>query len=173
MPLKEMTCCFTGHRPHKLFLGGDSLSGQSRIKKALSESILVAAAKGYKYFVSGMARGVDMWAAEKVLEIKKSGLNISLVCAVPYRGQPERWQESEKRQYFNILNEADKLYYACDNYTRECMDMRNRLMVDMSSLVIAVYDGRRGGTKNTIDYAIKRGRKIVVIRPGEEEGIFP
>lgn len=30
-------------------------------------------------------------------------------------------------------------------------------MVDHSSLLIAAYDGEAGGTKNTIDYALRRG----------------
>ena len=34
---------------------------------------------------------------------------------------------------------------------------RDEWMVDQSSRVIAVYDGVSGGTKNTIDYAVRCG----------------
>jgi hypothetical protein len=37
-------------------------------------------------------------------------------------------------------------------------------MVDHCALLIAVYDGESsGGTKNTIDYARKRGRGVILI----------
>ena len=34
-------------------------------------------------------------------------------------------------------------------------------MVDRSNLVIAVFNGERGGTKNTIDYASSKGICVV------------
>lgn len=45
------------------------------------------------------------------------------------------------------------------------MQLRNQYMVDASAVLIAVYDGQSGGTKNTVDYARGRGRKIIEIRP--------
>ena len=34
-------------------------------------------------------------------------------------------------------------------------------MVDNSNLVIAVWNGEKSGTKNTVDYAMRRGVKVV------------
>jgi hypothetical protein len=36
-------------------------------------------------------------------------------------------------------------------------------MVDHSSLVIAVFNGERGGTKNTLDYAKRKGVACIII----------
>lgn len=44
---------------------------------------------------------------------------------------------------------------------------RNAYMVDHSSLVIAVYDGMAGGTKNTVDYAAARSVRIITLDPRE------
>jgi hypothetical protein len=33
-------------------------------------------------------------------------------------------------------------------------------MVDRSNLVIAVFNGKKSGTKNTVDYAIKKGINV-------------
>ena len=46
-------CCFTGHRPEKLFLI------DSEIIKALEKAISKAVADGFTTFISGMARGVS------------------------------------------------------------------------------------------------------------------
>ena len=54
-------CCFTGHRPEKLRRSGQDIriELESEIRKAIQD--------GYITFISGMARGVDIWAAEIVL----------------------------------------------------------------------------------------------------------
>lgn len=38
--------------------------------------------------------------------------------------------------------------------------VRNKEMVDMADLVIAIWDGRSRGTKDTIDYAIKTNKRL-------------
>ena len=45
------------------------------------------------------------------------------------------------------------------------MIQRDEYMVDKSSLLIAVFDGSKGGTKHTFDYALKKGISIVRINP--------
>ena len=47
-----------------------------------------------------------------------------------------------------------------------CMEERNRYMVDHASLLIAVHDGLPGGTRRTIEYALRRGIGIVDIPVG-------
>ena len=62
-------CCFTGHRPGKL---GKT---EHEIKTLLETTIDRAIARGYTTFLTGMAEGTDIWAAEIILEkkTKKSG----------------------------------------------------------------------------------------------------
>ena len=59
---RRKRCCFTGHRPEKL------KCDEATIKSALSCGIDAAIQDGYRTFISGMTRGVDIWAAELVLE---------------------------------------------------------------------------------------------------------
>ena len=59
--------CFTGHRPEKL------KQSESVIVKALETAIKEAIADGKNVFISGMACGVDIWAAEIVLRLRKEG----------------------------------------------------------------------------------------------------
>ena len=69
--------CFTGHRPEKL------KQSESVIVKALETAIKEAIADGKNVFISGMARGVDIWAAEIVLRLRKEGANVKLICVSP------------------------------------------------------------------------------------------
>ena len=49
------------------------------------------------------------------------------------------------------------------HYDRGCMLRRNRYMVDRSSLLIAAFDGSKGGTLYTASYALKHGVEVTVI----------
>ena len=48
-----------------------------------------------------------------------------------------------------------------NHYYKACYQKRNEWMVDRSSLVIAVWNGQPSGTKNTIDYANRKGTNVV------------
>lgn len=154
-----LACCFTGHRPEKLH------AGEMQIKLALQKEISIAIASGITIFISGMARGVDLWAAQLVLKRKKENPEIKLFCAVPYEGFEKRWPPEWRRVYREIWNAADgrKVFYP--SFTYAAFQARNRWMVDHSVRVIAVYNGGRGGTFNTIEYAKRQDVRVCVI-PG-------
>ena len=48
------------------------------------------------------------------------------------------------------------------------MQKRNRYMVDKSDIILAIWNGEKsGGTWNTIEYAQKKGKKIIYIMLSE------
>ena len=64
-----------------------------------------------------------------------------------------------------MLAACDEVKVFSERYNRGCYFVRNRYMVDESSRVIAVYDGRsNGGTVFTMQYARAKGRAVHVIR---------
>lgn len=150
-------CSFTGHRPEKLNIA------PQEVKRRLRSEIQRAISDGFNCFISGMARGVDMWAAEIVLEEKEKNKNIRLFCAVPYEGFERPWAESEKQRYERIIFNADGVKYICKNYSISCFQIRNCYMVNHCERLIAVYNGAAGGTKNTLYYASKKGVEIINI----------
>lgn len=89
-------CCFTGHRPEKLFLV------DREIIKELEREIKAAIERGYTTFISGMARGVDIWAAEIVLNLRKKNKDLHLICASPYEGFESRWSQDWQKRYKKI-----------------------------------------------------------------------
>lgn len=147
--------CFTGHRPEKL------TRSERDIKRDLEKEIRQAMEDGLTVFISGMARGVDIWAAQIVLRLRGQGHDIKLICACPYAGFESRWSESWQKQYRQVLAAADFVKYG--EYSPSCFQARNEWMVNHSSRVIAVFGGRKSGTKNTIDYALKSGVPVVHI----------
>lgn len=155
--LRLHRACFTGHRPHKLH------QPESVVIAALESKIREAIDDGFATFISGMAWGVDIWAAEIVLRLKAEGLPIHLIAAVPYDGFEKSWGEDWKQRYYAVLSAADYVKYICAHYNRGCYQIRNQWMVDRSSRLIAAYTGEAGGTKNTVDYAARKGVPIVYV----------
>ena len=157
--LRLHRCCFTGHRPDKMGFEED------KIKPILEKAIDDAIADGYVTFITGMAMGTDIWAAEIVLERKKINKSLHLICALPHPDFDSRRSMIEKIRFNNIIQNADLVKEISDSYFGSCYQVRNEWMVDRSSLVIAVFNGQKGGTKNTIDYAKKKCVKIVNVVP--------
>ena len=42
-------------------------------------------------------------------------------------------------------------------------------MVDLTTHLIAVYDGQKGGTKYTVDYAKEKGLFVLIIDPMDDK----
>lgn len=152
-------CCFTGHRPEKL------TRSEKAIKADLEKEIRQAIADGLDVFITGMARGVDIWAAEIVLQLRESGMPVRLMCASPFDGFERSWSEDWQRRYRAVMQAADHTLFVCPGYSKSCFQIRNEWLVNHSARVIAVFNGERGGTKNTIDYTNRLGMELSVI-PG-------
>ncbi len=155
--LRKRRCCFTGHRPEKLHMS------QQDVNSALEREIRVAIAQGYQTFITGMARGVDIWAAEIVLRIRDEGIPVHLIAASPFEGFENSWPYEWRNRYLTIMAAADIKRFISPGYDRGCFQRRNEWMVDRCGLVIAVFNGEKGGTKNTIDYADRHGVPVVII----------
>lgn len=164
--IKNETCCFTGHRPQKLSWGYNEQDERCKqLKRILKSQIEQMITNGIRTFISGMALGTDIWAAEIVLELKSSYPNVRLVAAIPHEGQQIRWSDEYKKRYSDIRNAADDEVVLHEHYTKSCMHERNRWMVDRSACLIAVFNGEKGGTKGTIEYAQRKGLNVVLINP--------
>jgi len=133
-------CCFTGHRPEKLHAAEDI------VLQRLDSAISTALQDGYTTFISGMAKGVDIWAAELVLERRRLMPGINLICAVPYAGFGLHWKDDWTKRFKDVLYVADHVQYVCKEYSRSVYQYRNEWMVDHASLLIAAYTGEKGGT---------------------------
>ena len=149
--------CFTGHRPEKLTRDRQSI--QTELETVIHEAI----ADGLFVFITGMARGTDIWAAQIVLKLRQDGYPVKLICACPYDGFETRWDADWQRQYHEVRNAADLIKYLCASYHSACFQYRNEWMVNHAARVIAVFNGRQSGTKNTIDYAKKHQVPVVFI----------
>ena len=110
-----------------------------------------------------LSQGADMGGSIPCWGVTLELKDVTLEAAIPFGDQPGRWDEAQRRRYNSLIDRADKVTVLQIGYTSDCMMQRNRYMVDRSSLLLACFDGRPGGTMNTILYAERSGVKTVVI----------
>lgn len=163
----ERTCAFTGHRPKKFPWGYNEADARCiALKGALAAQIARLADAGYTDFLSGMAEGVDTWAALAVLDLQKENPALRLHCILPCEGQADRWPASARERYYSILERAGSVVYVGRAYRGDCMLRRNRYLVEHAACLLAVYNGeRRGGTAATVRYARSLGRELLILDP--------
>lgn len=161
---REKTCCFTGHRPDKLPWGTDERDPRClALKKSMEREIEGLYLCGCRHFISGMARGADLYFAEAALALREKYPDLTVEGAVPCQSQADRWPEEERRRWRACLDACDLETMVQQNYDRGCMHRRDRYMVDRSSAILAVFDGTPGGTMYTLNYAMERRLEILLL----------
>lgn len=168
------SCCFTGYRPHRFSFSPDGLRPEM-VQAALGQQIRRLYDEGYRTFISGMSAGVDLWAAAEVLALRQEHADVTLIAAVPFRGQESHWSIPLQREYRRILDGAQQVEYlfdevAAEENAAECYRKRNRWMVDRADTVLAVCEidiaDSRTGTAATVRYARRLQKRILYIHPG-------
>ena len=156
--------CFTGHRPEKLMKPYDESSQIiTFIKAELKKYILSSINDGYDSFYSGVARGVDIFASEIVIELRKEYPNIKHIAVIPYKEQSLKWNFVWRERYEKIIANSDIKLILSEEYYSGCLIDRNAFMIENTQRVIAVYNGGHNGTYNTINLAKKYSKEIILI----------
>ena len=156
------SCCFTGHRPGKLpWKYREEDPRCQLLKKQIADALEAAYEEGYRHFLCGMAMGCDLYFCESVLHLRERHPEVTLEAAVPCPTQPDAWPRRERERYARLLAACDVETVVSDRYSASCMTRRDRYMVDHASLLIAAFDGSPGGTRYTMEYAMRRGIDVV------------
>ena len=162
MPDKSKSCCFTGHRPGKLPWGYEERDPRcADLKRRLYDAVEAAYEDGFRHFLCGMAQGCDQYFCECVLTLRRAHPEITLEAAIPCPGQADLWPAAQRARYARLVAACSFETLVSSSYTPYCMQRRDRYMVDHASLLIAVFDGASGGTRYTIDYAMRRGVPVL------------
>lgn len=163
--LMQKTVAFSGHRTNRI---AKFTTDRQRLFIEVAHNTWAGIEefcikKGYHTFLSGMADGFDIIAAEEVLRLKKDYPYIRLKCVIPFKGQADRHPEADKQRYNNILAQADEVVTLSDNYFEGCFLLRNDYLLDNSAFLMVYYDAIApvGGTYYTLKKAVEQKMKFV------------
>lgn len=152
--IEDKTVCFTGHR-HINYQKTNCL--ENEIRKA----VLL----GYDTFLSGGAIGFDQLAARFVLNLKEEYPFIRLIFVLPCDkySMSSKWNAIQKKEFYNLCNNADGIICLSNYYYDGCMKKRNEKLVELSSYCIAYMTRERSGTGQTVRMMRKKGCNIVIL----------
>lgn len=147
----ENSVAFTGHRTYE----GEADGELRQLLRELYD-------EGYRTFLSGMARGFDLAAAEAVLELRGELSDVRLVAVVPFEGFRSHFRGRSLMRYDAVLDAADERLVVSMYRGNVGFFERNDYLVDNASLVVAWWNGvKRGGTAYTVAKARREHRPVV------------
>ena len=146
------TCALSGHRV---------LSRQFS-KQLLQQQLRALLEEGADTFLCGMALGFDLICAETLTALRTQ-YRLRLVACIPCADQACRFTPAQKQAYLRALSACDESVVLHERYVDGCMFERNRCMVDRCDVLLAYLETERGGTFYTVNYAKKRGNRIVFL----------
>lgn len=154
-----MNIAITGHRPDSL---DKDYSYTSDLWRYIYDELESTFTKiNPKKIYTGMALGVDTVAAEIAIK-----MGIPYVACVPFPGQEEVWTPAQQVHY-NMLKEfADSVVNVSPGPMQPSKyQIRNQYMVDNADIVVAVWNGWKGGTRNCVEYALRQQVPVWRIDP--------
>lgn len=151
-------CSFTGHRHieyrHKY-----------TVSDLVARAIAYAYGEGCRDFYIGGALGFDTVAAQQVLLFRMSHPDVTLNLVLPCRDQTKNWSDTQREMYDYFLSEADTVEYVSEEYTRSCMSVRNRRLVEHCDILIAYVGHDRSGSSQTRRMAETAGKTVYNLYP--------
>jgi len=159
MTPRDKTVCFSGHRIIPEY-------EKAGLIKRIEETVAALAGEGYTDFLAGGAVGFDTLASHTVLRMRTVFPFLRLNLLLPCRDQSERWPADDRAAYADILSRCDGYVYLADRYFPGCMQQRNRILADRSSVCICCMRSSssvqpRGGTANTVGYCQRKGLRVI------------
>ena len=163
----ERTACFTGHRPREVMAFEPLDARCERLTEAFDREVQrLVQQQRVDMFLCGMADGFDLFAAQRLLWLRRMDRipqGVYLIAVLPYPGHirsmpRKRWTEA----YQEVLLCAQDALVVSAEYGPEAYKKRNAYMVEHARYVLAFWNhSPRSGTGQTVRMAEKSGRTIV------------
>lgn len=150
--LNIFTVAFFGHRYVDNVLKVESLL-EELIRKLVDEN-------EYVDFLVGRNGDFDQCVSSSVLRVQKSHRddNSALVLVLPY---PTAEYLNNEESFHEYYTDVEISYAASVAHPKSAIQIRNRELVDRADLIICYIEHEKGGAWQTVQYAIKQGKKVI------------
>ena len=143
------------------FFGHREIQRASEIEERLERLLYeLITQKSYVELLVGRDGEFDLIAASAVRRaIHSYGYgNTSLILMLPYMKAEYRDNE---QSYLNYYDEVEICSESADAHYKSAIQVRNRIMVDRSELVVCCIQHKSGGAYRTVQYAMKQGKQVI------------
>ena len=132
------------------------------LKERIHATIEALIWAGYTRFLTSATRGIELWAAEAVLDLEVEYPEVTLEVVVPYTGHSKKWAAPIKERYDEVLAKADTVTHLNHETSKGAVFTRNHYLLDnCSSMITAYYEGSM--TETLTGRARRYGKQVVRI----------
>lgn len=157
---RSRAVCFTGHRPEKFPFDVKNELYLKMFKSLIYMHALDAVRDGCDTFYCGMQRGMDIWAGQQILNLKRIYPSVKLICVSPFEREISSRRGKDYDDYVMLRDNCDEFVTLGTHYRDGCFFERNRYMVDRSGYIIGAIADPKSGTAQTLAYAERQGLKV-------------
>ena len=111
----------------------------SNLKKRLRDTLEAFIWMGYRHFFTSATQGVELWAAETVLDLQELYPGIALELVAPSDRHADKWQPDMRDRYLEVKARADILTIIHHEYVKGAIFARNRYLMDSCQSIITAY----------------------------------
>ena len=109
------SCAITSQRPTRFkFKYQEYMTSCKRLKKRLHDVFTELYRRGVRRFYVGGALGVDLWAGEILLEMRRQEeyQELEIVLVYPFPGHDERWDPKSRERLRHLKENCDQFVMA-------------------------------------------------------------
>ena len=106
-----MSCAVTGHRPGRFRFGyQESHEDCRRLKRRMLGIFAELYRRGVRRFYVGGALGVDMWAGELLVWLRRKPAyrELEIILALPFPGHDFCWREEDRQRLHRLPRPASR-----------------------------------------------------------------
>lgn len=122
------------------------------IKTAIKKELIILLEEGLEWVLISGQLGVELWAAEVVLDLQNDFPELKLAVITPFLNQEANWNENNKEWYESILAQADFV----DSVTKKGYEkpwqfrLKNHFFIEKSNSILLFYDQEKEGSPKFI-----------------------
>lgn len=143
-----------GYKASELGIFSLKHKGIEIIKKAIKKQIIALIDEGLEWVIVSGQWGVELWAAEAVLELQQeeSYNHLRLAVITPFLEQEEKWSDEKKSIYEGVMQKANYV----NSVTKSKYDgpwqfkEKNKFLLRNSDGMILLYDEEQEGSPKFI-----------------------
>lgn len=149
----------TGYRSFELGIFQAKDPKLSLLYKFIKQSLIEWIENGVEWVVIGGNLGIELWAAEMVIELKQEGYVVQLAIILPFVDFGKQWNDKNKALLDKVLSAADYVNYVSQKPYEHPSQLSNhtRFVAQHTDMLWAIYDALYPGKSQ---FFIKEFTKI-------------
>src|SRR5699024_3089685 len=154
---KLYSCASTSQPPTRFkFKSQEYMTSCKRLKKRLHEVCAELYRRGVRRFYVGGALGVDLWAGEILLEMRRQEeyQKLEIVLVYPFPGHDERWDPKSRERLRHLKENCDQFVMGSKIVGAKGYRERTAYMVEHADCLVAVCDDETKASSE-VELAVK------------------